>query len=138
MTFEDKVGDLRVANQGEFRVPLSFFGEEVKKIPLRYEGDIRLFVAQPFQGAEVAEGAQLSVAVERDVIDFLMGSVRNSSMSPMSSMIRIVVGCTVSPRKSRKKSPCFSRTTTLIPALASNRACISPAGPPCGDTHLSS
>ncbi|SKS65240.1 Uncharacterised protein [Mycobacteroides abscessus subsp. abscessus] len=55
MTFEDKVGDLRVANQGEFRVPLGFFDEEVKKIPLRYEGDIRLFVAQPFQAAEVTQ-----------------------------------------------------------------------------------
>ncbi|SHU58545.1 Uncharacterised protein [Mycobacteroides abscessus subsp. abscessus] len=73
MAFDDQVGDFRVANQGEFRVPLGLFGEEVKKIPLRYEGDIRLFVAQPFQAAEVTEGAQLSVAVERDVIDFLMG-----------------------------------------------------------------
>src|SRR5215471_114801 len=36
----------------------------------------------------------------------------------------------VSPRKSRRKSLCFSSTTTSIPALASKRPSIMPAGPP--------
>src|SRR5215212_7370361 len=36
----------------------------------------------------------------------------------------------VSPRKSRKKSVCFSSTVTDRPARASNRASIRPAGPP--------
>src|SRR5215208_1037829 len=36
----------------------------------------------------------------------------------------------VSPRKSRKKSVCFSSTVTERPARASNRASIRPAGPP--------
>ncbi|GGZ06888.1 hypothetical protein GCM10010343_36110 [Streptomyces avidinii] len=39
-------------------------------------------------------------------------------------------GCTVSPRKSRRKSPCFSSTVTSTPARASNRASTIPAGPP--------
>src|SRR5215212_9420963 len=36
----------------------------------------------------------------------------------------------VSPRKSRKKSVCFSSTVTERPARVSNRASIRPAGPP--------
>ncbi len=36
----------------------------------------------------------------------------------------------VSPRKSRKKSVCFSRTVTGMPARASSRPSIIPAGPP--------
>src|SRR5215831_8506472 len=36
----------------------------------------------------------------------------------------------VSPRKSRRKSPCFSSTTTSMPARASSSPSIIPAGPP--------
>src|SRR5688572_21643604 len=36
----------------------------------------------------------------------------------------------VSPRKSRRKSACFSSTTTSTPARASSRPSIMPAGPP--------
>src|SRR5882757_1558018 len=36
----------------------------------------------------------------------------------------------VSPRKSRKKSLCFSSTTTSMPARASRKPSIIPAGPP--------
>ena len=42
----------------------------------------------------------------------------------------IVDGWTVSPRKSRKKSACFSMTTTSMPARASKKPSIIPAGPP--------
>ena len=49
-------------------------------------------------------------------------ATKNSSMNPSSSMIRRVLGCTVSPRKSRRKSLCFSKTTTRIPVRASKRA----------------
>src|SRR6516162_5107861 len=45
-------------------------------------------------------------------------------------MISSVDGWIVSPRKSRRKSACFSRTRTAIPARASNNASIIPAGPP--------
>src|SRR6266850_4503213 len=36
----------------------------------------------------------------------------------------------VSPRKSRRKSACFSRTRTSMPARARRKASIMPAGPP--------
>src|SRR6478752_3616057 len=36
----------------------------------------------------------------------------------------------VSPRKSRRKSRCFSRTSTSTPARASRKPNIMPAGPP--------
>src|SRR5919108_282031 len=49
---------------------------------------------------------------------------------PSSSMTRIVEACTVSPRKSRRKSWCFSRTTTSMPARARSKPSIMPAGPP--------
>ena len=35
----------------------------------------------------------------------------------------------VSPRKSRRKSPCFSRTTTSMPARARRKPSTAPAGP---------
>src|SRR5215472_16841642 len=45
-------------------------------------------------------------------------------------MVSRVEGWTVSPRKSRKKSACFSRTSTSTPARASRKPSIMPAGPP--------
>src|SRR5882762_127590 len=45
-------------------------------------------------------------------------------------MTSSVDGCTVSPRKSRRKSACFSRTITGTPARASRTPSIMPAGPP--------
>src|SRR3712207_1040498 len=45
-------------------------------------------------------------------------------------MISIVEGWMVSPRKSRRKSPCFSSTSTSTPRLASSSPSIAPAGPP--------
>src|ERR1700704_1577896 len=41
-----------------------------------------------------------------------------------------VEGWMVSPRKSRRKSACFSRTSTGTPARASSTPAIMPAGPP--------
>src|SRR5918994_856601 len=58
------------------------------------------------------------------------GSARNSSAIPSSARTRSVAGWIVSPRKSRRKSPCFSRTVTSTPARASSRPAIIPAGPP--------
>jgi len=45
-------------------------------------------------------------------------------------MISSVEGWIVSPRKSRRKSLCFSRTMTGMPARASRNPSIMPAGPP--------
>src|SRR4051794_33499826 len=50
-------------------------------------------------------------------------------------MISSVEGWIVSPRKSRKKSACFSRTTTSTPARASRNPSIMPAGPPPAMQH---
>jgi hypothetical protein len=61
---------------------------------------------------------------------FWCGSVRKRSSRPSSFMISSVDGCTVSPRKSRRKSPCFSRIVTGTPARASSRPATMPAGPP--------
>src|SRR6185437_3945607 len=58
------------------------------------------------------------------------GSLRNSSMRPSSTIRSSVDGCTVSPRKSRRKSACFSNTVTATPARASRKPSIIPAGPP--------
>src|SRR5260370_897696 len=60
---------------------------------------------------------------------FWCGRVRNSSSHPSSCMISSVEGWMVSPRKSRRKSACFSSTTTSIPARASRTPSIIPAGP---------
>src|SRR5690606_14203857 len=48
----------------------------------------------------------------------------------------MVEGWTVSPRKSRRKSACFSSTTTSIPARANNSPNTSPAGPPPTTAHV--
>src|SRR5437660_12885076 len=42
----------------------------------------------------------------------------------------------VSPRKSRRKSACFSRTMTPMPARASRKPSIIPAGPPPTMQHV--
>src|SRR4051812_41065526 len=63
-------------------------------------------------------------------VSLLCGSLRNSRPSPSSSISRTVDACTVSPRKSRRKSLCFSSTVTSTPALASSSPSTIPAGPP--------
>src|SRR6516225_627334 len=45
-------------------------------------------------------------------------------------MTSSVEGWIVSPRKSRRKSACFSRTWTAMPARANRNPSIMPAGPP--------
>ena len=61
------------------------------------------------------------------------GRCRNSSRSPSSYMISRVEGWTVSPRKSRRKSACFSRTRTEIPALSEQKAEHHTGGAAAGD-----
>src|SRR5262245_16645008 len=57
---------------------------------------------------------------------------RSNSLSrrPSSPITSSVLGWSVSPRKSRRKSACFSSTTTSIPARARSSPSIIPAGPP--------
>src|SRR4051794_30589070 len=61
---------------------------------------------------------------------FSCGSFRNSSRRPSSYISSSVEGWTVSPRKSRRKSACFSSTMTSTPARARRKPSIMPAGPP--------
>src|SRR6266404_2309318 len=58
------------------------------------------------------------------------GRSRNSLRRPSSYMTSSVEGWMVSPRKSRRKSACFSRTKTVTPARARSSPSIMPAGPP--------
>src|SRR5262245_15896438 len=61
---------------------------------------------------------------------FWCGRCRNSPSRPSSCMTSSVDAWMVSPRKSRKKSACFSSTSTCKPVRANNRPSIMPAGPP--------
>src|SRR5688572_22112597 len=58
------------------------------------------------------------------------GSSRSASSRPSSAITSRVEGCSVSPRKSRRKSACFSSTSVSMPARASSSPSIMPAGPP--------
>lgn len=66
----------------------------------------------------------------------LCGMAANLGPSPNSSIRFSVLACTVSPRKSRRKSGCFSSTVTSIPARANSNASIIPAGPPPAMAHV--
>src|SRR5215472_4947995 len=70
------------------------------------------------------------LAGSRTRLTLRCGSARNASIRPMSSSTCSVEGWIVSPRKSRRKSECFSRTLTRTPARASSSPSIIPAGPP--------
>ena len=58
------------------------------------------------------------------------GRASRRSSRPSSWKMRNVDGWTVSPRKSRRKSPCFSSTVVRSPARAKSRPATIPAGPP--------
>src|SRR5258708_7515696 len=64
------------------------------------------------------------------------GRRRNASSNPNSCISSSVEGWMVSPRKSRRKSACFSSTTTSTPARARRYASIIPAGPPPTMQHF--
>ena len=61
------------------------------------------------------------------------GSRRNGPSRPSSWITSSVEGWIVSPRKSRRKSACFSRTSTSTPARASRKPSIIPPGRPRHD-----
>src|SRR5207249_3027572 len=63
------------------------------------------------------------------------GSARNASSRPSSCMTSSVEGWIVSPRKSRRKSACFSRTSTSTPVRANSSPSMIPAGPPPAMQH---
>src|SRR3954451_24922900 len=64
------------------------------------------------------------------------GRLREAATTPRSSMIWMVEEWMVSPRKSCRKSRCFSSTRTGTPDRASSQPSIAPAGPPPAMTHV--
>src|SRR2546422_3677274 len=66
---------------------------------------------------------------------FWCGSLSRSSRSPSSCMTSSVEGWIVSPRKSRRKSACFSSTRTSTPERANSSPSMIPAGPPPATQH---
>ena len=96
-------------------------------MPLRHEGDE---IAAAWRRPKSASGTVVApIWPERWRIS-LCGSLRNSSSRPSSRISSSVEGWIVSPRKSRRKSACFSRTMTSMPARARRNPSIMPAGPP--------
>jgi hypothetical protein len=82
------------------------------------------------QAAKVNDDDLSSAEVELALFELAGGSAAKRGNKPRSSRRRLVTGCTVSPRKSRWKSACFSNTVTSMPARASSSAATIPAGPP--------
>ena len=112
-----------------------FFGEEVEEVPLGHQRDIGLREAQPFEHSEFAEAANGAVGVEGDTVDLCVRQAKELDDNPSSSMIRRVLGCTVSPRKSRRNSLCFSRTTTR-PGAGQQERIDQASGTASGNTDL--
>ena len=105
-----------------------FGGEEVEEVPLRHEGDefaVRGEVGEV--GYVESDGRR---RWRRAPATWECGMVRNFSSRPSSWRSSSVEGWMVSPRKSRKKSLCFSRTVTWTPARARRKPSMMPAGPP--------
>lgn len=122
-----QAGDLAAHPQGETRFGPGRLGEQVEQVPLRDHGDVAMGLAEPF---EVEVGDRVPVGFEGAPAEFAERQSREPLPRPSSSSSRSVVGCTVSPRKSRRKSPCFSSRVTSTPARASNSPRTIPAGPP--------
>ncbi len=117
---DDEIGDLVLHAHVEARIFLAELRDEVQEVPLRHE---REELAVRVEVREVGDG-------QREVVDLRAdgrgipgaGRLRNSSIAPSSYMSSSVDGWIVSPRKSRKKSACFSSTVTSTPARARRQA----------------
>ena len=85
-------------------------GEQVEEVPLRDERDVLVRAGQPAADRRSARCRCRSWSVTRS--SSRCGIAANRSPRPSSSSRVSVEACTVSPRKSRRKSPCFSSTVT--------------------------
>src|SRR5262249_45967064 len=125
--FLDQIDRLRPHAQMERRIALAVVGEEVEEVPLRHQ---RNELAAGRQVGEICKGIFVAAEIRADGGRFLVRKLENSSSRPSSPITSRVEGWMVSPRKSRRKSPCFSSTTTSTPARASRKPSMSPHGPP--------
>ena len=102
-------------------------GDKVQKIPLRHEGDEPAMRRQAGKVCDL-HGIFADLAAER--LGFLVRALQEFTEQPEFVHDLKGRGCIVSPRKSRRKSACFSRTRTETPARAKRKPSIMPAGPP--------
>ena len=119
--------------QLEGRQPAGLADDEVEEVPLGHEGQEPVAAGQP---AEVGQGEVAGVGGDPQDLRLLMRHARSWSARPSSSNSRRVEGCRVSPRKSRRKSPCFSSTRTSTPERASSSPSTAPAGPQPAIQHV--
>ena len=77
-----------------------------------------------------AKAAAKSKAVKTAKASPMPVPATTASAKPIWSRISIVEGWTVSPRNSRSKSLCISRSVTGTPRRARRRESMTPAGPP--------
>src|ERR1700729_857864 len=112
----DEADDLVFHEEVEVGVLCGLGGEEVEEVPLRHESD-ELFVGG---GGGVRSGmGKYSPPMARTNSEIRWwGRARKASRIPSSYIRSRVEGWMVSPRKSRKKSLCFSRTVTSWPSRA--------------------
>ena len=129
---------LRLHAQLECAMALALTGKKIEEISLRHEGNEAAARRQTCEvGNTEPHRAKLSAKVVRLVVQIVRKSgtpcgaaARNSSSTPNSCINSSVDGWIVSPRKSRRKSPCFSSTMVRTPARESSTPNIMPAGPP--------
>src|SRR5699024_10095607 len=142
----DQRGGFDAHPQVEVRFIGTCLREQVEEVPLGCDRHERMRQVEAGEGGEQdlvpAASAQrhaLDAAVSEAgglvVVDGFgetpRGAMRaNSWERPSSASSGRVEGWMGPPRKSRKKSSCFSRTTTRTPPRASSRPATIPAGPP--------
>ena len=109
-------------------------GQEVQEIPLRHQ---RNEFAGRRNAREVRDLDRVCTDFDGRVPGSPSAAISESlRASPSSRMIIKVEGCTVSPRKSRRKSACFSSTTVRTPARPSKITQHHAGGSAAGDTAL--
>ena len=125
---DGEVGDLGFHLDSKGRVGLRLLDEEAQEIPLGHERD-ELAVRRQIREVRDHPRRRRRSGPPISVI-FWCGRARSSSRIPSSCMTSSVEGWMVSPRKSRRKSACFSSTRTSTPARARRSPSMTPAGPP--------
>lgn len=125
--FLDQIHRFGLHPQVKARIPASLLLDEVEEIPLRHQPE-ELAVCRKV--SKVANHDLFRPYLRCQLANLLMRAlqkfVQNSQLIHDLQRRRM----DLSPRKSRRKSPCFSSTWTSTPARASRKPSIIPAGPP--------
>ena len=115
----EQSGDLGPHPQGEAWFFLTCFGQQVEQIPLRHKCKEGCGWRRRRKSATMTLLPPMSNSA---FSTSLWGRALNRGKSPRSSSRVRVTGWTVSPRKSRKKSACFSNTVTSITGAGQQQA----------------